>query len=83
VSVYLIGGAVILIGIAPLMVFAVRASPEEGLIALDLGGTIATLVLLLIAAGTGRQPFFDLAIVSAILSYAAGLLYARLLERWL
>lgn len=82
-SAYLIGAAVMLAGIAPLIVFAVRASPAEGLIALDLGGTIATLVLLLIAAGTGRQPFFDLAIVSAVLSYAGGLLYARLLERWL
>jgi multicomponent Na+:H+ antiporter subunit F len=66
-----------------LIVFAVRASPAEGLVALNLGGTIATLVLVLLAAGTGREPFFDLAIVSAVLSYAGGLVYARFLERWL
>jgi multicomponent Na+:H+ antiporter subunit F len=80
---YLIAAAIMLAGLAPLIVFAVRASPAEGLVALNLGGTIATLVLVLLAAGTGREPFFDLAIVSAVLSYAGGLVYARFLERWL
>jgi multicomponent Na+:H+ antiporter subunit F len=40
-------------------------------------------VLLLLAAGTGREPFFDLAIVSAVLTFAGSLAYARFLERWL
>jgi multisubunit Na+/H+ antiporter MnhF subunit len=39
-------------------------------------------VLLLLAQGTHRQPFFDLAIVSAVLSFAGGLAFARFLERW-
>lgn len=82
-TVYLIGAAVMLAGLAPLIVFAVRASPPEGLVALNLGGTIATLVLLLLAAGTNREPFFDLAVVSAVLSFSGGLAYARFLERWL
>ena len=41
------------------------------------------LCLVRLAAGTGREPFFDLAIVSAVLSFAGGLAYARFLERWL
>ena len=65
------------------IVFSVRASPSDGLVALNLGGTIATLVLLLLAEATQRQPFFDLAVVSAVLSFAGGLAYARFLERWL
>jgi multisubunit Na+/H+ antiporter MnhF subunit len=40
-------------------------------------------VLLLLAQATRRQPFFDLALVSAVLSFAGGLAYARFLERWL
>ena len=71
----------LLVGLAPLIVFSIRASPPDGLVALNLGGTIATLVLL--AEATQRQPFFDLAIVSALLSFAGGLAYARFLERWL
>jgi multicomponent Na+:H+ antiporter subunit F len=80
---YLLGGGVLLAGIAPMILFSVRASPPEGLVALNLGGTIATIVLVLLSAGTGREPFFDLAIVSAVLSFAGGLAYARFLERWL
>ena len=73
----------LLVGLAPLIVFSIRAVPEDGLVALNLGGTITTLVLMLLAEATERQPFFDLAVVSAVLSFAGGLAYARFLERWL
>lgn len=80
---YFVATAVLLVGLAPLIVFSVRASPPDGLVALNLGGTIATLVLMLLAQATQRQPFFDLAVVSAVLSFTGGLAYARFLERWL
>ena len=80
---YFVAAAVLVAGLAPLIVFSVWASPSDGLVALNLGGTIATLVLLLLAQATQRQPFFDLALVSAVLSFAGGLAYARFLERWL
>jgi multisubunit Na+/H+ antiporter MnhF subunit len=80
---YFAAAAVLLAGLAPLIVFSVNASPPDGLVALNLGGTIATLVLMLLAEATQRQPFFDLAVVSAVLCFAGGLAYARFLERWL
>jgi multisubunit Na+/H+ antiporter MnhF subunit len=80
---YFAAAAVLLAALAPLILFALRASPSDGLVALNLGGTIATLVLMLLAEATERQPFFDLAVVSAVLSFAGGLAYARFLERWL
>ena len=80
---YLLAAAILVAGIAPLLLFAVRASAPDSLVALNVGGTIATLVLLLLAEGTHRQPFFDLAIVSAVLSFAGSLAYARFIERWL
>jgi multisubunit Na+/H+ antiporter MnhF subunit len=83
VTAYFAAAAVLLAGLAPLILFSVRASAPDGLVALNFGGTIATLVLLLLAQATQRQPFFDLALVSAVLSFAGGLAYARFLERWL
>jgi multicomponent Na+:H+ antiporter subunit F len=83
VTAYFAAAAVLIAGLAPLIAFSVRASASDGLVALNLGGTIATLVLLLLAQATQRQPFFDLALVSAVLSFAGGLAYARFLERWL
>jgi multicomponent Na+:H+ antiporter subunit F len=74
--------AVLLGSLAPLIVLCVRAPVMDGLVALNLAATIVTLVLLLLAEGTHRQPFFDLAIVSAVLSFAGGLTFARFLERW-
>jgi multisubunit Na+/H+ antiporter MnhF subunit len=83
VTAYFVAAAVLLAGLGPLIVFSVRASPPDGLVALNVGGTIATLVLMLLAEATRRQPFFDLAVISALLSFAGGLAYARFLERWL
>ena len=71
-------------GLAPLIVFTIRA------ISAQTASSPSTSVArsppsscCLLAAGTGRQPFFDLAVVSAVLSFAGGLAYARFLERWL
>jgi multisubunit Na+/H+ antiporter MnhF subunit len=80
---YFADASVLIAAFAPLLVFSARASPPDGLVALNLGGTIATLVLMALAEATRRQPFFDLALVSAVLSFAGGLAYARFLERWL
>lgn len=79
---YLTCAAVLLGGLAPLLVFCARAPVPAGVVALNLASTVVTLVLLLIAEGTHRQPFFDLALVSAVLSFAGGLAFARFLERW-
>jgi multicomponent Na+:H+ antiporter subunit F len=79
---WLIAGAVLLAGAFPLLWVCLRGSILEALVAVELAGTITTLVLLVIAEGTHRQPFFDLAVVSALLSFGGGLAFARFLERW-
>lgn len=79
---YLLAATVLLAGLFPLFIVCMRGTPMEALVAVQLGGTIATLVLLLLAQGTNRAPFFDLAVVSALLSFAGGLAFARFLERW-
>jgi multicomponent Na+:H+ antiporter subunit F len=62
--------------LAPLWV-AVRRSLLDGIVALEAAGMDATLVLLLIAVGTKRQPFGDLAVVLAVTSFAGGLAFLR------
>jgi multicomponent Na+:H+ antiporter subunit F len=79
---WLIAGAVLLAAAVPLLWVCLKRSIFEALVALELAGTITTLVLLVIAEGTHRQPFFDLALVSALLSFGGGLAFARFLERW-
>jgi multicomponent Na+:H+ antiporter subunit F len=55
----------------------------DRLVALEIAGTVNTLILLMLAQGLDRPPFFDLALVLALLSFAGGMVYARFLERWL
>jgi multisubunit Na+/H+ antiporter MnhF subunit len=75
--------AVVLIigGIVPCLVVSVTASAMEGLVALELAGVLATLVLLLLAEGFQRQPFVDLALVLAVLSFVGTLAFVRYMER--
>jgi multicomponent Na+:H+ antiporter subunit F len=75
--------AVVLVvgGIGPCLVVSLRASVMEGLVALELAGVIAVLVLLLLAEGFQRQPFVDLALALAVLSFVGSLAFVRYMER--
>ena len=79
---WLIAATALLVGLVPLLVVCVRHSPLDALVALELASTITTLVLMLLAQGYRRDPFFDLAVVSSVLSFAGALTFARFLERW-
>jgi multicomponent Na+:H+ antiporter subunit F len=81
-NVWLIAATVLLAGLGPCIWVAMRGTIVSALAALELASTITTLALLLIAQGLRRDPFMDLALVSAILSFAGGLTFARFLERW-
>jgi multisubunit Na+/H+ antiporter MnhF subunit len=63
------------------VVLPALVDPIDGLIALELAGTTGTAILLLLAEHLHRQPFADLAIVFAAVSFVGSLAFARLLER--
>lgn len=81
---WLVAAAVLLaVGIPPCLWVCARGTVLDALVALELASTITTFVLLLLAQGYRRDPFMDLALVSALLSFAGALCFARFLERWL
>jgi multisubunit Na+/H+ antiporter MnhF subunit len=55
-------------------------SALTGLVAMELASAISTVVLMLLAVGTGRQPFVDLALVLAVMGFVGSLAFARLME---
>jgi multicomponent Na+:H+ antiporter subunit F len=81
VSVWLWAAAVLTVPLAGLATVAIRRPLLEGLVALEAAGLDATLVLLLIAEGTRRQAFADLAIVLAVGSFAGGIAFVRFVGR--
>jgi multisubunit Na+/H+ antiporter MnhF subunit len=73
--------AVLLVLLLPCALAVFRRPFEHGLVGLQVAGPIGSVALLLVAEGTGRQPFGDLALTLAVASFAGSLLLARFLER--
>ena len=79
-NVWLAAATVLLAATAPLGWLAIRRSPADGIVALELAGVVVALAMLAIAEGINRQPFGDLALVLAVLAFGGSLTFARFLE---
>lgn len=79
---WLIAATVLLLGLVPCAIVMVRGSIVEALVGLQMAGILEVVTLLLLAEGFHRAPFFDLALVLALLTLAGTLVFARMLERW-
>jgi len=78
---WVIAAVVLLIaGTLPLGLTCLLSDAIDGVIALSLTGVIATLVLLLLAEGFHRQPFVDLAVALAVMSFIGSVAFVRFLE---
>jgi multicomponent Na+:H+ antiporter subunit F len=64
-------------------ILAMRGELFDRVVAMELSSTLATLLLVLLAQGFGRDVYFDLAVVTAVVSFVGTLFYLRFLESWL
>jgi multicomponent Na+:H+ antiporter subunit F len=69
--------------LAPCAWMCLGGSPERRLVGLEMTGMILTILLVLLTMGYGRLPFVDLPLTLAILTFGAGLVFARFLEKHL
>ena len=67
----------------PCGIACLRGGLAGRLVGLETAGTIAALILLLLAEGFGRPPFMDLGLALALLTFGGGLVFARFVERWM
>ena len=79
---WMIAATGLMLTLLPCLWVCVRHSPLDAVVAFELASTITTIVLVLLAQGVRRDPFMDLALVSAVLSFAGALTFVRFLERW-
>ena len=80
---WLVAAAVVLVAFLATGVVASNGSIMRRVVALELGGILTTLALLLLAEGFDRDVYFDLAVVLAAMTFASSLVFVRFLERWL
>lgn len=80
-NVWLLAATVLLVGLVPCGVVCLRSPRVDAVIALELGGTITTLDLLLLAEGFARPSYFELPLVFVVLAFVGSLVFIRLMER--
>ena len=82
-NVWLLAATVLLFALVPCGIIVFRGSAMERVVGLEMAGLIVTLLLILLAEGFHRVPFYDLALTLALLAFGGGLVFVRFLERWL
>lgn len=78
---WLVAATILAASLAPLGWVAFRATPIEGVVALQLGGTTTALCLLCLAQGFGQSAYFNLGLLAAVLTWISALVYGRFLGR--
>ena len=71
-----VGGAII-----PCLGVCAMCNPMDGLVALELAGTLLASALMALCEGFHRQPFIDLALLFALVTMLGAFVFARLMER--
>jgi multisubunit Na+/H+ antiporter MnhF subunit len=80
-TLWLVAATVLLGSLAPLGWICFRSDPLDGLPALELAGTIVTVLLVLLTIALREGFLIDLALVLAALQLVGALVYVRALER--
>lgn len=60
-----------------------RGTPDRRLVGVEMTGMIVVLLLILLTLGYGRLPFMDMPLTLAVLTFGAGVVFARFLEKHL
>ncbi|MFF3666325.1 monovalent cation/H+ antiporter complex subunit F [Microtetraspora malaysiensis] len=66
-------------GLGPALYVSARGDGLDRLIGLELGGVVATLVLMLLSHGPARSSYLIAPLVLAVLSFAGTLVFTRVL----
>ena len=82
-NVWTLGATAALLGFVPLLWVVARATRIEALVAVQAAQGLATIVLILLAEGFHRAPYFVLPDALAVLSFVGTLLFARFMGRHL
>jgi multicomponent Na+:H+ antiporter subunit F len=82
-NVWLVGATALLAGLVPCGWVALQETRADALVALELAGTLTTLVLVLLAEGFHRGFYMTVPLALAFLGFVGALVIARFLGRHL
>ena len=79
-SVWLLAAVVLTLTWLPCLGVCLLASDMDALVAVELGSTVLTSVLMLLSIAFRRQPFIDLALAFVLVSIVGSISFARMME---
>ena len=71
----------LVLGFVPLGALILLAREIDGLVALELCGTLTTLALLCLGEAFHRSAYFDVPVICAVMTWVGGLVFARFFSR--
>jgi len=83
VNLWLAAAFVMVLALLPCGIVCFKGGTIGRLVGLEMADTICVLLLILLAEGFHRLPFYDLAVGLALLAFGGGLVFVRFLERYL
>jgi multisubunit Na+/H+ antiporter MnhF subunit len=83
VNAFTIAATALLAGYVPLAFVALRRDAIDGVVALQVGGGLAVLIILCFAEGFHRSFEYSVAVIAALMAWIGGLVFVRFLGRWL
>jgi multisubunit Na+/H+ antiporter MnhF subunit len=81
VNAFEVAALALVLGFVPLLWVCLREREIDGVVALELAGTVATLVLVCLAEAYHRGIYMSVAVVCAAVTWISGLVFARFLGR--
>ena len=79
-NVWLAAAVVLVLAWVPCLGVCVTAGEFDALVAVELGSTLLTSILMLLSIAFRRQPFIDLALAFVLVSIVGSLAFARMME---
>jgi multisubunit Na+/H+ antiporter MnhF subunit len=83
VNAFVVAAIAMLVGLIPCGIVLLRGTIMDAVVAYEAISAIAVMVLILLAEGFRRPGEFELPVLLAVLLFGSGLVFVRLLERWL
>ena len=80
---FVVAAIAMLACLVPAGVVVARGSPAEAVVGYEFITGVAVMVFALLAEGFKRPSLFEFPVLLAVLLYGGGLVFVRVLERWL
>ena len=80
---FVITAIVMLVALIPAGMTLIRGTLADSVVGYQFISTVTVMILALLAEGFGRSGLFEFPVLLAVLLFGGGLVFVRVLERWL